>query len=162
MTQLTIFKRRFPYINLKEYPEIKLNIGCGSRNEIGYIGIDIRDCGQEIVWDITEGIPFPDNSVDDIWTSHFLEHLTDDESQNFLRECYRILKTGGTFHSSLPHGNDPTAFYFDHKTFWNEDRIFTIPTISGLEGFEVIENKTITSNKRRAFRELVFLIRKIK
>ena len=34
--------------------------------------------------------------------------------------------------------------------------------VSGLEGFEVIENKTITTERKRAFKELIFLIKKVR
>ena len=87
MTQLYIFKRKLPKIDFNK--EININIGCGPRNEIGFIGLDMRDCGQEIIWDAREGIPLPDNTVTKIWTSHFLEHLTDQENKDFFRECYR-------------------------------------------------------------------------
>ncbi|MGD1900189.1 MAG: methyltransferase domain-containing protein [Phormidesmis sp.] len=39
--------------------------------------------------------PFPDGSFDFIWSMESGEHMPD--KQGFLRECYRLLKPGGTF-----------------------------------------------------------------
>ncbi len=39
--------------------------------------------------------PFPDNAFDFIWSMESGEHMPD--KQSFLRECYRLLKPGGTF-----------------------------------------------------------------
>lgn len=39
--------------------------------------------------------PFPDDSFDFIWSMESGEHMPD--KQAFLRECYRLLKPGGTF-----------------------------------------------------------------
>ena len=39
--------------------------------------------------------PFPDNSFDFIWSMESGEHMPD--KMAFLRECYRLLKPGGTF-----------------------------------------------------------------
>lgn len=39
--------------------------------------------------------PFPDSSFDFIWSMESGEHMPD--KQSFLKECYRLLKPGGTF-----------------------------------------------------------------
>ncbi len=39
--------------------------------------------------------PFPDHTFDFIWSMESGEHMPD--KQSFLRECYRLLKPGGTF-----------------------------------------------------------------
>ena len=39
--------------------------------------------------------PFPDNSFDFVWSMESGEHMPD--KPGFLRECYRVLKPGGTF-----------------------------------------------------------------
>jgi predicted SAM-dependent methyltransferase len=149
--------RRLPKIVGKE---IKLNVGCGKKNEKGFIGIDIRDCGQEIVWDVREGIPLPDDSVDFIWTSHVIEHFDNTEVENVLREFYRVLKPGGISQNVVPHVADPTAYYFDHKTFWNEARIETLTGVPGLEGFEVTQNIMTNKANTRSRLELLFELRK--
>jgi len=155
-------RRRLPKIKLKG--KIQLNLGCGYKIEKGFINIDIRDCGQEILWDVREGIPFPDNSVDIVWSQHVMEHFTNDEAKDLLLEIYRVLKVGGITAHTTPHASDPTSCYFDHETFWNEQRIDCIPTMTGLEGFKIIKNQMneASPNVRRAIRELVFELKKVK
>jgi len=159
MTEVCIYKRRLPQIKLKGV--VRLNIGCGKKHEKGFINLDLRDLGQDIVWDVREGIPFPDNSVDLIWSQHVMEHLTNHEAEMAIREMYRVLKVGGVMVHTTPHASDPTSCYFHHETFWNEARVETIPTLSGLEGFRVIKNQMTEEGNRRAFRELVFEVQKV-
>lgn len=51
---------------------------------------------------IVKGMPLPDSSVDLVYCSHVLEHLTLDELSTALKETHRILKNGGTFRFVLP------------------------------------------------------------
>jgi len=53
-------------------------------------------------WDIRWGIPFRDNSVDIVFTSHFLEHLPQKAALNFLNKCYVILKKDGIIRIVVP------------------------------------------------------------
>ncbi len=47
-----------------------------------------------LVHDVNKGLPFPDNSVDGIYASHLLEHLSRCKASLFVYECYRVLKGG--------------------------------------------------------------------
>jgi predicted SAM-dependent methyltransferase len=143
-------KRKIP-----KYTEpIRINLGCGEK-EGDYIGIDIRDCGQKMIWDIKDGLPFPDESVDEIYSCHFLEHLDDEETIDLLVEVARVLKKGGKFENRLPHQQHPTAFYIGHKTFWNEARIESLPRVLQIIGkFKILRNGRMGS-------ELYFTIEKI-
>ena len=55
-----------------------------------------------IVHDCRKGIPLEDNSVDFIYTSHFLEHLYRHEVVDLLKECRRVLKSGAVIRIVLP------------------------------------------------------------
>jgi predicted SAM-dependent methyltransferase len=48
------------------------------------------------------GIPFEDNSIDFIYTSHFLEHVFRDEAEEILKESFRVLKPGGLIRVCIP------------------------------------------------------------
>jgi predicted SAM-dependent methyltransferase len=151
-------QRRFR--KLKDRKEVKINLGCGYLIEKDAIGIDLRDCGQDLIWDIRDGIPFADESVDLVCSSHFLEHLDGDESMDLFREIYRVLKPGGITEHILPHATDPTAYYFGHKSFWNEERVNTLPGVPGLAGFAVLGNITIERGMGGAKKELAFKLKK--
>ena len=85
-----------PFINMSHYGWInidKINLSdFASQN--GYI------FRQEDV--STRGIPYPDNSVDVIIASHFLEHLDRKEGKKFLSECLRVLKNSGIIRLTVP------------------------------------------------------------
>ena len=58
--------------------------------------------GQIICHDLRKGIPFPSNSIDVIYHSHFIEHLTRQDAVRFTRECHRVLKTNGIIRVATP------------------------------------------------------------
>ena len=99
---------------------IKLNIG--SFKDMFYfnwMNIDILDitgfCKSQayhfLQKDITEGIPYKDNEVDLIFTSHFLEHIDRAQGKTFLKECHRVMKPGGVIRISVPNALLLTSEY---------------------------------------------------
>jgi SAM-dependent methyltransferase len=53
-------------------------------------------------WDILNGIPYDENIVDLIFTSHMFEHLSYEEGARFLAECHRVMKPGGVLRVLVP------------------------------------------------------------
>jgi len=45
-----------------------------------------------LVWDVNKGVQFPDTSVDGIYASHLLEHLSRSKARFFVEGCYRVLR----------------------------------------------------------------------
>jgi predicted SAM-dependent methyltransferase len=58
--------------------------------------------GDVINHNVVNGLPFEDSSVQCIFSSHFIEHLTFEESINFLKECYRVLRPNGILRIICP------------------------------------------------------------
>lgn len=52
--------------------------------------------------DITQPLPYADNSVDAIHASHVVEHVTPQQAWNFFVECLRILKPGCPINIAVP------------------------------------------------------------
>lgn len=102
-----------------EYP-ILLEIGCGdpAHRKEGYIGLDIEDYGQEIIWDMELGIPLPDNSCSNIYASHVMEHLED--FIGVMNECWRILREDGELWVIVPHRNNEKAYLPSHVRFFDK------------------------------------------
>ena len=78
-----------------------LNIGCGDVLLKGFINIDM-DTNADLQIDVTKGLPFEDNSVDGIYSEHFIEHLSQSEGARFFRECRRVLKPDGILRIATP------------------------------------------------------------
>lgn len=78
---------------IKDNKPIKINLACGQIRQEGFIGIDkVRTDATDIVLDLEE-YPWsiPDNCVDELVCSHFVEHVRDLVS--FMDEIYRIMKS---------------------------------------------------------------------
>lgn len=99
---------------------MKVDIGVGYHKEPGYFGIDARPLPDvDLVCDVNNGIPLPDDSVDEVLCRDFLEHIDPDRRIEVITEIWRILKNGGIFKSHTPCAlsqamwQDPT-----HKCPW--------------------------------------------
>ena len=106
---------------------VKLNLGCGPQIFSGWINVDYAlgarwmknpllkrlskkfglfgvDWDDRIfIQDLTKPFSWQDNSVDVIYSSHTLEHLTRDDGLHFLRECYRVLSPRGVIRIVVPN-----------------------------------------------------------
>ena len=81
---------------VKESPQLlKLDLGCGKNPREGFIGVDSRKFGQQIVADLRKPWPWADASVEEVNCSHFVEHLTAPERIHFVNELYRVLVPEG-------------------------------------------------------------------
>lgn len=126
-----ISKRRVRSL-LNEGKQIFLEVGAGDKKgSNGWITIDMtRNC--DVFWDLRKGIPFPDESVSRIYSSHFFEHLTFKEGQIFLDECLRVLIPGGTFSICVPNARIYIEAYLnsdlDANKFFNYEPAYNNTT----------------------------------
>ena len=106
--------------------ELRLDLGCGPRKRPGFVGIDLSP-QADIQWDIRWGLPFIDNSVIEIRSDHFLEHLELPLVVKVLRECRRVLAPGGVLDFTVPH-IDPYLDAYVHQDFeFLKEKIFDVP-----------------------------------
>jgi predicted SAM-dependent methyltransferase len=69
----------------------------------GWTTVDLS-LASDITLDVADPLPFPPNTVDRIYSSHLLEHLSYPRPMaDFLAECYRILKPAGRFRVAVPN-----------------------------------------------------------
>jgi SAM-dependent methyltransferase len=66
-----------------------------------------------IVHDLSRGIPYPDQSVDAVYHSHFLEHIDRHQVAGFLLEVRRVLKRGGIQRVVVPDLERVARQYLD-------------------------------------------------
>jgi len=104
-----------------EEGQVKLNLGNGRRRIVGYYNIDIRaEMNPDIVCDVTCGLPFKDNSVDEILANDFLEHIPLGKTVYVIEEIWRVLKPDGIFRHQTPSTDGRGAFMDPHHiSFWN-------------------------------------------
>lgn len=108
----------------------KVNLGCGKQiipdtDDVEWINIDIADYGGNVVRDIIRGLPFDDNSIDEIRAHNILEHIHDNDDFIFvMNECWRVLKQEGKLDVQVPYAHtkamyrDPThCRLFTEETF---------------------------------------------
>jgi predicted SAM-dependent methyltransferase len=100
-------------------PKVVIELGCGPNPPANVIGIDhFALPGVHFVTNLEEGLAMiPDNSIDEIHSHHFMEHI-----QNFeglMCDIHRILKPGGKNVVFVPHFSNP-HYYSDytHKRFF--------------------------------------------
>ena len=100
---------------------MRLNLGCGLGQLDGYINLDKNDHGQHIMRDVLRGLPFDDNKFEEVYTSHFMEHIPAGEDLYFvLHEIWRVCQHEAKFTIRVPHSSTPEAFFPDHLSYWNE------------------------------------------
>ena len=107
---------------------VRLELGCGSdKLDPHAIGIDLlRSPAVDIVGDartVLDGLA--EGSVDEIFSTHFLEHVSD--ARGMLEACARVLRPGGMFRAVIPHFSNP--FFYSDPT---HDRPYGLHTFSYL------------------------------
>lgn len=93
-----------PIYRIIKASPLRLEFGCGPRLEKGFTGVDIRFFeGVEFICNAWEIIHYVrEDSVGEIRSRHFLEHLTYSQSQIVLKHWSKILKPGGNVHVIVP------------------------------------------------------------
>ena len=103
---------------------MKLNLGCGDVAPPEWVNVDFaigaRLCKIPVIgkisrrflrsnWnpsivlhDLRTRFPWADDSVDIVYSSHSLEHLTRADGERFMRETFRVLRVGGIVRIVVP------------------------------------------------------------
>jgi len=89
---------------------LRLDIGCGKTTPDGWVGIDAIDFGQKHVHDVRRGLPFADESIAEVRSSHFVEHLTGAERVMFFNELYRVMQPNATALIITPNWSHSCAY----------------------------------------------------
>ena len=93
---------------------IFLHLGAGTRKIAGFINIDIED-GADLKLDLTQPLPWPDGSVQGIFSEHFIEHISQADAISLLRECRRVLAPGGVIRIATPDLNEMVQDYLQGR-----------------------------------------------
>ena len=82
---------------------MKLHIG-GKEKKEGWSILDIQKKDREVdfVGDISDLSQFKDNSIEEIYASHVVEHIDQKNIKKTLKGIHRVLKAEGKFYVSVP------------------------------------------------------------
>jgi predicted SAM-dependent methyltransferase len=79
-----------------------LHIGCGGNHLDRWLNTELCPRGDEIFLDATRRFPLPDASFDYIYSEHMIEHIPYASAVDMLRECHRVLRSGGLIRLVTP------------------------------------------------------------
>lgn len=86
--------------------------------------------GFVINHNVNDGLPFENESVKNLYSSHFIEHLSYEESRKFLKESFRILSPNNTIRIVCPdvsiwiekiYKNKDKKFFSEYKKSLDEE-----------------------------------------
>ena len=130
---------------------MKLNLGCGTDYKEDFINIDIDPrVRPDIVRNVENGLPFSDNTIDEVYTKHFLEHILPDKIHFVMFEIWRVLKKEGRLISIVPI-NKGWLSSPEHKTPFGESSaiFFTDWNFREPYRFKLISQKTLFLDKSK-------------
>lgn len=129
---------------------IKLNLGCGPDKKEGYIGIDRTALPTVAVVHDLDVYPYPfeDNSVDEVYCSHILEHLVD--FNKTMEELWRICKPnaliavkGPYYKHQLAYGDPTHKHFFTERTFDVFSDIHPLSSFYSHARFKILKRKLV-------------------
>jgi len=90
---------------------IRLDIGCRTQRR-DVIGVDAYLVARTgVKADLSVGLPFKDNSADEIYAYHVLEHAQDLVAT--MEEIWRVCKEGSLVYIRVPHASSPYVTWVD-------------------------------------------------
>ena len=103
-------------------PGLKIDLGCGNAKRDGFVGLDyVAAPGVDYVINLTnERLPFEDNTVDHVFSAHFLEHIG--APNHIFKEIARVCRDGAKIEFWTPYAFTNDAFLYGHVTFFTEQQ----------------------------------------
>jgi SAM-dependent methyltransferase len=107
----------------------RLDLGGGEFPKKGFLNIDNSRLNPinghtyepDIMHDLNNGIPFPDSSIDEIVTSHFIEHVKDPVF--LMNEIWRVCKKDSKVHIICPVHDMVPGHITDMSFAWFEKNV---------------------------------------
>ena len=83
---------------------MKLHLGCGGFYKEDYINIDLypKNFKVDRVYDCSEALDYPENSVEEITSTDFFEHIPRAKVPMVLKNWYQVLKKRGNLIIEVP------------------------------------------------------------
>jgi len=111
----------------------KLHLGCGDQHLDGWINSDFYNSSvADCIVDCTK-INLKDNTLDEIYASHLIEHFHFQEGWKVLGEWFRVLKIGGKLTLETP---DLLGLCQEFLTGDDQKRVFLYQSFFGVPWIE--------------------------
>lgn len=96
---------------------MRLNLGSCNRNIPGFLSVDIAP-PADVIADLSQPWPWPDDSVDEVKALQVFEHLPD--SIHTMNELWRVCRNGARVEIEVPSASHGAGAFQDptHKSFW--------------------------------------------
>lgn len=112
------------WVNIDKSPSVLLSRAPWLRKALFKLRILTEDQARGfppgvVLADISKRIPAEDSSVDFIYSSHLIEHLSRWQCLAFAKECHRVLKPGGTVRLATPDLEAMIRDYVDGTSPFN-------------------------------------------
>lgn len=102
----------------------KLHLGCGYHPIAGWLNSDLFPQSKDVVVvNATKKFSFPSETFDYIFSEHMIEHLSYQDGQRMLQECYRVIKPGGSIRVSTPDLSFLISLYSNSRTHLQDSYI---------------------------------------
>ncbi len=99
---------------------LRLNLGAGHIPLDEYVNVDGRRLpGVDLVAEVGD-LPLEPGSVDEIRSSHLLEHFVPSRLDDLLAYWYRLLAPGGTFRAVVPDAESMIRTFVSGETPWED------------------------------------------
>lgn len=116
--------RELVRVYLERGGERKLHLGCGLHPLEGWLNSDLFPTERTILHlDVARLFPFGDELFDWIYSEHLIEHLPFTGGQRKLRECHRVLRSGGRIRIATPDLAFLLALYRDAPSDLERDYV---------------------------------------
>ena len=133
-----------------------VHLGPGQEKYLkGWINVDANLVSSKVdIWaDLRFKLPFPDSSVDAIYSHHMIEHLPNLDHHFF--EMYRCLVPGGFIRVGGPHGDNAIQAMLDDQYDWFGDWPISRSSIGGrFENFIFCKGEHLTILTKTFLKEL--------
>jgi predicted SAM-dependent methyltransferase len=87
----------------------------------GWLNVDANGTSSDLHWDLRRPLPLKNGSCRRIYSEHLLEHLTKEDAEKLLKECYRLLEPGGTLRLGVPDAELYLRSYVEGRTGFFKD-----------------------------------------
>jgi len=81
---------------------LRLHLGSGGNNLVGWINVDLVGSRADLIWDIRRPLPFPPSTVEAVFLEHVIEHMTLSETMRVLNNVRDVMAEGGRLRIGVP------------------------------------------------------------